>query len=181
MIWDQMIEGRCVRLRSAKLEDAQFTYDIRQDSEKIKYLHPVKGSLERQREWLQRQQEREGDYFFIVETKEGTPIGTTSVYNIQGEEGELGRLLLYGTPVQNAEVSILERDFAFYDCGLKKLRITVHEDNIHVQGLVKRLGAEEDFRRYDDELGCNQIYYHLTEEMYRKKRNRVERNIELLV
>ena len=71
MVLDHVIEGRSVRLRSACLADVEFTYNIRQDKEKIQYLHQVSGTLKEQEEWLTKQRERQGDYFFVVETKEG--------------------------------------------------------------------------------------------------------------
>lgn len=180
MVWNETVEGVYVRLRSAQLEDAQFTYEIRQDKEKTRYIHSIKGSVDNQREWLREQREREGDYFFIVETKGGDLIGTTAVYNIHGDEGEGGRILLYGTPVQNAEATLLGYDFAFYVYGLKRLWLTVHEENIHVQGYVKKFGAREEYRKYSDDMGANLIYYVVTEERYQKKRQRIMKSIELL-
>lgn len=181
MVYDQNIEGRCVQLRAATLEDAQFTYDIRQDKEKTRYIHPINGSVEQQKEWLEQQRKREGDYFFIIETREGMPIGTSSVYNIKGEEGETGRILLLGTPLQNVEAHILGYDFAFYHCGLKKVWMTVHEKNIHTQGNLKKYGASEQFRKYDDELKCDLIYYSLTKEVYEKKKAKIMRYIEWML
>lgn len=180
MVWNETVEGKYVRLRAARIEDARFTYEIRQDKEKTRYIHPVNGTWEDQVEWLRSQQEREGDYFFIVETKEGTPIGTTSVYDIRGDEGEGGRILLNGSPVQNVEATMLGYDFAFYVYGLKKLWLTVHEESIHVQGYVKKFGAKEEYRKYSDELQADLIYYLVTEERYNKKRQRIMKTIELL-
>lgn len=180
MVWNETVEGTDVRLRAAQIGDAEFTYNIRQDKEKTRFIHSVNGTIDDQKEWLRSQREREGDYFFIVETKDDTPIGTTSVYNIQGDEGEGGRILLYGTPVQNAEATMLGYDFAFYVYGLKKLWLTVHEDNIHVQGYVKKFGAEEKFRKYSEEMDAVIIYYLVTEEKYQKKRQRIMKYIELL-
>lgn len=180
MVWNEKIEGKHVSLRSAEIEDAQFTYDIRQDKEKTKFIHQLNGTVEDQKKWLSQQRKREGDYFFVVETKEGVPIGTSSVYNIQGDEGEGGRILLYGTPLQNAEAAILGYDFAFSMCGLNRLVLTVLENNIHVQGFVKKFGAKEEFRRYNDEFQCDMIYYYVTEEMYLKRRERIMRSIEMM-
>ncbi len=136
--------------------------------------------MEDQKQWLQEQQKREGDYFFISETKEGVLIGTIALYNINGDEGEVGRNLLYGNYLQNTETAVLIRDFAFYVQKLKRLVVTVHEENIHVQGFEKKLGAKEEYREYSQELGAALIYYSVTEERYRKKRDRIMRNIEWL-
>ena len=51
MVWNETVEGVYVRLRSAQLEDAQFTYEIRQDKEKTRYIHSVKGSVDNQRKY----------------------------------------------------------------------------------------------------------------------------------
>lgn len=180
MVWHETLEGINVRLRAAQIEDAAFTYEIRQNKEKTRYIHSVNGTVEDQKKWLQEQREREGDYFFVIETKEGTPIGTTSVYNIHGDEGEGGRILLYGSPLQNAEATVLGYDFAFSVYGLRKLWLSVHEENLHVQGYVRKFGAKEEFRKYEDGLKAYMIYYTVTAAGYQKKRERIMKNIELL-
>ena len=181
MVLDHVIEGRSIRLRSACLADVEFTYNIRQDKEKIQYLHQVSGTLKEQEEWLTKQRERQGDYFFVVETKDGEPIGTTGVCNMKDQEGEGGRFILYGNPVQTAEASMLGYDFAFYECGLKKVWVKVHEDNTHIHSYVRRFGAKESFRKYDESLGSNLIYFYLTEEMYREKREKIMKSIEVML
>ena len=82
--------------------------------------------------------------------------------------------------MQNAEATLLGYDFAFYVYGLKKLWLTVHEENIHVQGYVKKFGAREEYRKYSADMGANLIYYMVTEERYEKKRQRIMKSIELL-
>lgn len=180
MIWNEVLEGLQVRLRTVQMEDAEFTYNIRQDREKTRYLHPVNGTLEDQKRWLRQQRKREGDYFFIVETKQRVPLGTIALYNICGDEGEVGRNLLYGNYLQNVETAILIRDFAFYILKLNRLIVTVHEDNIHVQGFEKKLGAKEEYREYSEELGAELIYFSVTEDCYRKKRDRIIKNMKWL-
>ena len=180
MVWDEIIEGNFIRMRAAQIEDAQFTYDIRQDKEKTKYLHPVHGTVEDQKDWLIRQREREGDYFFVVEDKKKVPIGTIALCNIQGEEGEPGRLVIYGDSAQNMEANLLLTDFAFFTCGLSKLHYTVLEKNQNVNSFTKKLGGTEEFREFDKELNATVIHYSITKERYMKKSERVRKSLAIL-
>ena len=174
-------DGYCYRLRPVKLEDAQFIIKVRlEDKERTRYIHPIPDDVSLEEQWINRYFQREGDYFFVVETKEGIPIGTSSVYNIHGDQAEGGRILLYGTPLQNAEAAVLGYDFAFSVCGLKRMVLTVLEDNIHVRGFVKKFGAKEEFRKYNNEFHCDMIYYYVTDKMYQEKRGRIMRSIEML-
>ena len=63
MIYDGIIDGKTVYLRSTTMYDLEFTYEIRQDWERTKYMHAVTGGLEAQKQWLESQMADPDDYF----------------------------------------------------------------------------------------------------------------------
>lgn len=153
MIYDGEIRGRYVKLRSIQPEDAEYSMRIRQDAEKNKFLHQVSTDVDHQRAWIEAQQKREGDYFFIVSTLDGKKnLGTVGVYDIQGQEGHLGRLLMFGNPFQTFEACILAMQFAYYTLGLEAMHGDVHVDNTASLSLSEALGFHFGEPIYDADL-----------------------------
>ena len=83
-----------IRIRPVQLEDAPFIVWLRN-------LQHVKGRLgdsaedvSNQTHWLNRYFEKEGDYYFLVETLHGVPVGTHSIYNFSGSRAEIGRFAM---------------------------------------------------------------------------------------
>lgn len=174
MIYDGILEGKLVFLKSATLEDAEFTYEIRQDKSRTKYLHSVSGGIEKQKTWLTEQMARKGDYFFVVyDRNTGERIGTDGIYNINdnGDTGEAGRALINGTPAQNLEAGMLNLDFAFDELGLKKLVGCVVEGNKSVLHLNKKFGFVENYTEYSRELRKNLIWISMDKPGYEAKRS----------
>ncbi len=93
-------------------------------------------SKSQHRQWYEHYVETAGrDYFFIIQLKDGTDIGTISLYNISISDrtADLGRLLLIDNYrgngyMQEAINKIL--DIAFNDMRLYKVRVATHLDNI---------------------------------------------------
>ena len=130
MVYPEQLEGMFVTLKSIDLDDAEFSYNIRQDSTKNKYLHKVTGGVEKQREWIKQQRQREGDYFFIVWNKKGERIGTIGVYNIVDDEGEGGRILINSDdPFSIFEASLLTSRFAFNVLKLATIKGVIYAEN----------------------------------------------------
>lgn len=87
-------EGSGVRLRPVRMDDAGFIVWLRN-------LDYVKGKVgdsasdvAGQEKWLHSYFEREGDYYFIVETPSGIPLGTHSLYSVAEGGAELGRWII---------------------------------------------------------------------------------------
>lgn len=153
MIYPKEIAGQYVKLRSIQLDDAEYSMRIRQDEEKNKFLHTVSTDVAKQRSWIEAQQKRAGDYFFIVESLDGKrKFGTVGVYNIQGKEGHLGRLLMFGNPFQTFEACILAMQFAYDTLGLEVMHGDVHVDNKASMDLSEALGLHFEEPIYDPDL-----------------------------
>ncbi len=167
------IQGKSIYLLPASIDDAEFTFNIRQDPERTKFLHRVSGGLDCQQEWIANQIKRPGDYFFVVYSREGQAIGTDSVYNIdyKKKEAEHGRTILNGNPIQNMEAIIATYDFAFYDLDMELLWASCTVDNTPSIGEVKRLGGIEVSREWDKELDKELIIFNVLKKDYDARHN----------
>ena len=118
-----------MNLRSVLEDDIEFTYDIRRDPQ----FHGLMGCLavnfEAQREYIMRQMKLENDYYFVIENKERERIGLIGIYDIKGKAGEEGRLVSYGSPLQNVEAHLLLEGFCRNVLGLETIRISIYCEN----------------------------------------------------
>lgn len=141
MIWEKPIIGKFVELRYAGIEDAQTILEIRQDPSLTKFLPRLDITVEQQREWLRKQHDREGDYYFVVWRKDGNPIGTIRVYNVANNDGETGSIAIKGTAFENLEAKLLCDTFAFETLGLKTTHNIVRADNKAIIKFVENFGV----------------------------------------
>ena len=79
MIYEKEITGLTVKLRSVAESDAEVTYAMRADAEKVKYMHQVNGTAEDQRRYIAAQRKKPGDYLFLVTDLNGNPIGMRGI------------------------------------------------------------------------------------------------------
>lgn len=141
MIYDKVIEGRFVDLKSATVEDAEFALSIRQDPEFTKYLPKLDISISEQIAWIERQQEKEDDYFFIVYDKKGNRLGTYGIYDINNSRAETGRLAMRGNALQNLEMQLLVYQFAYNVLNLQELYGFTYDINVRNQRFIQQFGA----------------------------------------
>lgn len=141
MVYSKRIQGKYVDLRSVTEEDAEYTLAIRQDPEFVKFLPRLDITIEQQRDWIRKQREEKGDYFFLAVSKEDRPIGTLGVYNVMEEISESGRLALKGDALQNMEASMLLFKFSFEVLGIHKITGYVYADNKRAIRFNKKFGC----------------------------------------
>ena len=130
MVFDGEIVGKYVTLRSATVDDAEFTLSIRQDKELTRYLPYLDITLEQQIAWIKKQRETKGDYFFVVLNKDQKRIGTNSVYDIKDGKGETGRLAMRDcSALESLENQFLLSSFSFRTLGLKETYAYTRKEN----------------------------------------------------
>ena len=146
MVFDGEIIGRYVTLRSATVDDAQFTLAIRQDKRMTKYMPYLDITLEQQIAWIKKQRETEGDYFFVAWNKNNERFGTIGVYDIKGDCAEVGRLAMLGTPFESIESSFLNSKFAYEILGLKETygyTLTTNKSSLRLSKYLGSVFGEE--------------------------------------
>ncbi len=180
MVYDGVIEGKTVRLRSVDENDAEVTFKMRHDPEKSRFVRPSKGTVEGQREYIRKQRTIPGDYLFIIEDLQGNPIGMKGIYNYDKEKGEVesGRFLGYGSQVQNVEALMLSCDFAFDVLKVDRILMSTLENNHVMLGIQKRFGVEFTYRDRYEEFEYDNLHSVLTKEAYSISRPKVQALID---
>ena len=175
MLYDKIIRGNYINLRSVIPSDAAVTLSMRLDKEKTKYLHPVKNDINLQTEWIKKQNDRNGDYFFLAINKENVEVGTFGIDSIKGDVGHSGRLLMYGNAIESMEVNILVFRFAFEFLKLSCIEGDVDSRNMSAIRLDKEFGFVFQEAIYDNELNRMAHYCSLSKEDFYAKLEKINR------
>lgn len=143
MVLDDRLEGKYVYLRFVNTDDAAFICDIRNDNNLNKYVHAVSPDIKAQKEWIRKQMSRENDYYFVVCSNEGLPIGLASIYDVDHANGqaEFGRWVSRGNALQNVETAVLAFDFAFDKLGIQEVYMRTMMANSTVRNFWNHFGA----------------------------------------
>lgn len=167
MIYDKIICGKFVDMRSITLEDAEFSYNIRADKKNRETVGQLAASIEKQKQFIEWQMQEPNDYYFVVLNKKGEKIGLIGIYDIQDNIGEFGREVSYGNPMQTMEAEILLEDFCRDVLHLKKICWVIYLNNRkHLSdqkkkrqyplSVIKRNGVECAY--YEASLGTSNSY-----------------------
>ncbi len=176
MLISGYINGKTVRLRSVTEDDADITYKMRHDPEKAQFVRPSKGTVEEQRDYIKKQISTPGDYLFLIEDLQGTPIGMKGVYNYNPAKNEVetGRFLGFGSQIQNIEALMLSFDFAFGYLNVDRVVMSALENNSMMLGIQKRFGVEFTYRDRYEGVDYDNLHSVLTKEAYSISRPKVE-------
>jgi RimJ/RimL family protein N-acetyltransferase len=170
-------EGFGVRLRPVRMEDAAFIVWLRN-------LDHVKGKVgdsavdvASQEAWLKAYFEREGDYYFIIETLGGTAVGAYGIYDVVGTSAESGRWIIRPEVPAALPSAVLGFNLAFKTLGMDELRVTTVSSNLPVLSLNRKFG----FRQTRLERGgriingkpVDMVHFILTAEDWSKPRERL--------
>ena len=151
MVYEGVLEGKYVDLKSCTEDDAEFTRAIRKDPEFIKFLPKIDNTIEEQKAWIRHQREKDGDYFFVVWDKEGNRIGTISIYDVHGDHAESGRLAIKGdNPFQGIEAQILAFRFAYGVLKLECIYAYIFADNERAIRFNKQFGGRHYSSKKDE-------------------------------
>jgi len=176
MVYEKVIQGKTVRLRSVAESDAEVTYKMRTDPEKSRYIHATNGTVEDQLNYIKRQREKTGDYLFLVEDLNGNAIGMKGIYDYDPEKNtvESGRFIGYGTQVQNIEAMVLSLDFAFDILGVDIVTMSALENNAAMVSIQKKFGV--DFTHRDKLPGMDEysVFSVLPKDKYYQTRPGIE-------
>lgn len=174
MVYEQLIQGHFISLRSVEENDAEIILKWRIDENISKYLNKVDNDIEKQKNWIREQRSREGDYYFLIIDNEKNPVGTISLYNIDYEkkEGLFGRWICL-SPIFAVESVILIHELGFECLSLNRIISKTVSNNIPVINFHKRFGAsyvkdnikEGDFYLTEYEI-LKENYYLIKEKNY---------------
>lgn len=146
-------EGFGVRIRPVRLDDAAFIVWLRGLEHTKGKLGDSAAGVAEQEAWLRAYFEREDDFYFLVETLGGLPVGTHGVSKVANGSGEAGRLIIRPEVPAAVPTSLITFDLAFGEMGLKELRGTSVSTNEKVHSYVRKFG----FRQTGIEAGVRVI------------------------
>lgn len=169
----ELISGQSVQIRTANIDDAEFSLKLRQNKEIAKYMPSFEGNIDTQKAWIEKQRASDDCYFFIVESIQGERIGVYSLYNIKDNTAESGRTILIGNPIQNMEANIMLFEFAFVHLHLKKVSMYIYSKNIAAIGVSLRMGSVESGRSYSDVAHDEIIEFVLHDYQYLQRREQL--------
>ncbi len=169
MVWQGTVKGKYISIKSVSYEDAPFIVDIRNNEEKNKFLHAVSKDIDAQKEWIRKQIDRKGDYYFIIFDENGQRVALASIYDIDEVTGEaeFGRWVSNGNAFQNIETIILIYDLAFEELGVKTIYTRTKVENTQVVNLWKRFGGNRIGEVFENELWVDKNI--ITKEDYQEK------------
>ena len=146
-------EGFGTRLRPVRMEDAEFIVWLRNLAHaKGRVGDSATGTLAQQ-QWMKAYFKRAGDYYFIVETTGGIPVGAYGIYDVRGDSAESGRWIIRPDVTAAIPSAILAFDLAFGELKLRELRVATVSSNQNVLSLNKKFG----FRQVAVEAGAQVI------------------------
>jgi RimJ/RimL family protein N-acetyltransferase len=136
-------EGFGVRLRPVQTEDAPFIVWLRG-------LDHVKGRVgdsavdaAAQEAWLKTYFDRQGDYYFIIETLGGIAVGAYGLYDVAGASAESGRWIIRPDVPAAIPSAIQAFELAFGKLGLRELRVKTVSSNRSVLSLNRKFGFRQ--------------------------------------
>lgn len=176
MVYEGIIQGLTVRMRSIEEKDAEVSLKMRMDPQKSQFIHKDKGTVEDQRKYIIWQRNAPGDYYFVIEDLLGNPIGLKGLSNYDSlkKQVETGRFVGFGSQVQNMEALKLGFDFAFNVLHVDKVLMSALENNKGMLSIQKRFGVKFTHRFHEEGMEFDNICSVLTKEAYATSKPRIE-------
>lgn len=115
---DYRIEGLAFRLRPVDDGDADFIFRLR--SERGEFFQKGAQNEREQLRWQREYYSRPNDYYFIIERKNGEPVGIIAAYDVDpvNKEAEMGRWIIAAGSAAATESSWLIYRFIFDELRL---------------------------------------------------------------
>jgi RimJ/RimL family protein N-acetyltransferase len=137
-------EGFGMRLRPVVLEDAAFIVWLRNLQHAKGRISDTSNDVAAQEKWLRSYFERPLDYYFIIETQRGIPVGTYGFYDFdQDNTAETGRWIIrLGVPAALPTV-VLVLELAFQTLALSAVRARTVSTNHPVLSIHRKLGFRQ--------------------------------------
>lgn len=141
-----------IYLRPVSKADAAFIIDIRCNSINSRFISETSKNLTAQINWIEGYKKREinnEELYFIGCTKEGSPFGTSRLYNFTGDTFTNGSwVVLPGTnPKYSILLEVLSRCYAFNEMGFEKCFFDVRKNNLFVIKYHKMFSAQFEFSK----------------------------------
>lgn len=134
-------------MRPVTVEDAEFIVGLRNQAHARNCINDTGTDVEKQRQWIRDYLKRDNEYYWIIETPDGEPFGTVSLYHYDAEKNQIesGRWVeLKGERYKyNIFKSSMQlNDFAFDELKVDRIVFDVVATNRRVIRFHQSYGAE---------------------------------------
>lgn len=129
-------------LRLVQEDDAEFILRLRAMPHVRGTVGDTVPDVESQLRWMRDYFVREGDYYFIIEGKDGVPVGTVALYNLKERSAEWGRWIILPGAAAALPSAALIHQIAFDELQLTELLGCVVSTNVKVLSFHRRFGAQ---------------------------------------
>jgi RimJ/RimL family protein N-acetyltransferase len=137
-------EGYGIRLRPVQLEDSAFIVWLRNLEHARGRVGDSAADTPAQEAWLKEYFQRQGDYYFIVETLGRISVGAYGIYNFVGSSAESGRWVIRNDVPAAIPCAIVAFDeIAFSKLNLTELRVKTVSTNQLVLSLNRKFGFRQ--------------------------------------
>ena len=136
-------EGFGVRLRPVQMDDAPFIVWLRNLDHARGRVGDSATDTAAQQAWLEAYFQRQGDYYFIIETLGGNALGAYGIYDKTGDSAESGRWIVRPEVPAAVPSAILAFEIAFDELRLRELRVKTVSTNTNVLSLNRKLGFKQ--------------------------------------
>lgn len=171
----EILVGKFVNLRALRVDDAKITYEWR-NAQRAQYLNRGASTVEDQARWIAHRPAE--DYDFIIELKDGTPVGMLSLTQIDliNKNAEPGRFLIGNENACKGIPAAVEAMKLLYQLAFENLRLVrvcgiVAANNSLMIKWQKYMGMKEEGRLrnhlHQDGKFFDAIYLALLVEEYR--------------
>lgn len=159
-------------LRLVEEEDAEFIFELRNNSGLNKFISYTSPNLTDQYKWIQEYKSREKaglEYYFIAQDQSGIKYGTIRLYNFDDKSFEIGSWLFHAnSPIGMA----VKAHFIGFETGFEVLkaeycRFEIRKKN---KGVLRYMNDFEKTLVNEDDLN---YYYTLTKESFYKRRSQL--------
>ena len=133
-------EGFGIRLRPVRVNDAAFIVWLRHQDYVKGRVGDSAPDVASQQQWLETYFQRADDFYFIVESIRGTPLGTNGLYGRSGKAAEWGRYIIRPEVRAALPSAILIFDLAFERLELPELQARCVSTNLTMRSLIKKYG-----------------------------------------
>jgi RimJ/RimL family protein N-acetyltransferase len=141
---DMSLSGKYVNIREVTVDDAEFILSLRCNEAKAKYLHRTEYDIDAQKQYICNYLTKDNEWYFIIEDKENTPIGTYRIYDLREDSFCIGSWLMMDnrSPEEVMEGEFLVKKYAFQTTGFNKFHFDVRKENRKVIRYHKMMGAK---------------------------------------
>ena len=172
-----IINGKNINLRTVEIADAEFIFNLRQNTKRTEHLNKIDGTIEDQQIWIKNYKTRENEnkeFYFVIESKKGDKLGLVRVYDLQNDSFCWGSWLIKeSAPKSTAIESALQiYEFGFKTLNYHQCHFDVRKNNEKVIAFHQRFGA-----KITNEDNLN-YYFNFSKETYNETKSKYKRYLD---